>query len=76
MIITASSGATLSPISIARKICTCEQPAILLRFPNLRHRDVADVLNMSKLHRDIGATFLAEKFVPKIAVNIARVNRP
>ena len=58
-------------ISIARKIRTCELLAILLR-----HRDIADDLNMFKFHRDIGATFFAKKIALKIAVYIARVNGP
>ena len=39
-------------------------------FANSRHRDIANVLNKFKLHRDIGAAFFAEKIAPEIAVNI------
>ena len=47
-------------------------------FANSHHRDIADVLNMFKFHRDIGGIFFAtgKKIAPKNIVNIVHVNGP
>ena len=48
----------------------CNSRRFYCDFANSRHRDIANVLNKFKLHRDIGAAFFAEKIAPEIAVNI------